>query len=266
MQTGLAKLTQDMAQLEALKAATDNSQKASEEAGKQISTLQGEFSAYQAASTKENAAFEAAVSGLQAETAEIKAGISRLDANFAKLTSPNDAALIAARMTLLAVSGALTPDDIDPLARLVGSDPTLAEAAAQVRTLAGEDVLTVAALQAQFDAVKDAALERARRLQLSWLQSGFSAAHTMLADLGFMRPNAEGKDELVIAEASRQMSNGRLGRVMFELQAASPELRQQLAPWMSAAQLRVNLDTSLQRLIDGLLQRNMNATGVPGAG
>lgn len=242
------------AQLAELKSATSDLQT-------QLGEIQSSVSSHQA----QLGELKSVASGLQAQLGEIKSGMEKLAEAYAKLSAPDNGPLLAAKLVLLSVNGALAPEDIDPLARLVGADPALAEAAARVRTLTGEDVLTVAALQAQFEAIKNMALERARRLQLTWLESGLSTAHAVLADLGLTHPQSEEKDELVIAEATREMNNGRLGRALFELQAASPELRQQLAAWTSAAQLRINLDTSLQQLIDGLMERQAKPAGAPPA-
>lgn len=266
MQASIAKLSGDVALLDAAKNEASVSLKSSEEAAKQMAALQSKLSALETSVTAGNVEMKAAVSGNQAAIAELQAGVSALTKRYADLSAPGDAPLLAAKLTLLAVNGTLAPEDIDPLAGLVGSDPALADAAAQVKALTGGDVLTVDALQTQFSAAKDGALQRARRLQLTWLEAGLSTAHALLSDLGFTRPHAEEKDELVIAEATRQMNNGRLERALFELQAASPELRQQLAPWISAAQLRINLDTSIQQLIDGLMQRQTKTMGSPDAG
>lgn len=252
VQADIAELKTSVAQIVEVKAEAAASLKAAQEAGAGMTALSNRVDAAEAAAAQKNK--------------ELSTSVADLSAALSKLATPSEAPLVAARLVLLSVNGELAPQDIEQLTGLVSADPALAEIAGQLRALAGESIPTITALQVQFNAIKDSALQKALTSRLGWMESGLSLAHETLSEFGLLRPGAEEKDQVVILEAARQIDSGKLGKALFELQAASPELRQLLAPWISAAELRVTLDKTLQQLIDGLLSIKVMPPDAPGAG
>lgn len=192
--------------------------------------------------------------------------VARLEESYSLLSAPLERPLIAAKLVLLAANGTLTPSNVEVLATAVGTDPALTAAAARLKTLASEDVPTYAALFAAFRERAPGAADAARRLRESGWDSVVGSVNSFLSQLSLGGPTDDDKDSIVLIQATRQLDNGRLSRAVFELQAASPELRHELASWISAAELRMSFDAALMDIVNGLLKQTPTPSSNASAG
>jgi hypothetical protein len=181
--------------------------------------------------------------------------IARLNVAVESLAVPGKLPLIVARIVLRHASNSLERHDIDTLAALAGSHPLLTEPVAQLKSLALEDVPTVAALRDAFRERRNAAQEAARRARMQWWEVPVDYARTGLSDIGISKSAAIDQDRNVIEQIGRELDSGRLDKALLEMQAASQELQSELSAWASAARLRVSLDQAVLLVIDGLLEQ-----------
>lgn len=167
------------------------------------------------------------------------------------------ASLLVARMALVNSTRTLTAEEVEQLASVAAVDPALSEVVATLKVLAGQPIYSFAALRERFAAEHEAALEYARGAQLQWWESGLSSAHSTMANWGLTRPVEESKDDLVVAEAMRLLDLNNLRGALFQLDSASPELKEALAQWRDQAQLRQTFDDTLLQLVDILISRDV---------
>lgn len=200
-------------------------------------------------SQRQAASEKAAMQQLQ----RIETVLGQHDQRLAVATAPQVGALLVARLALVSVNRAMTATDVEQLTGVAALDPALSEAVATLKVLAGQDIPSLAALRSQFEAARTPALSEARSTQLPWWQVGISSARSTMSDWGIARPLQESKDELIVTQAQRRLDLGDIRGALFELDSASPELKNALTLWLDQAHLRLSLDDALFQLVDSMI-------------
>lgn len=209
---------------------------------------------------------EALNQDVQSSKTEAEAATSKLSAQVQALSSANAAPLLAIRLAISANAGSVDPADIAALTALQPMTPALGDALTQLKALAGGDIQSFTPLRDSFMKRQSSAIAAARAARLKWWELPVSYARYTLADLGMGRPPEQDMDQLVVDEAIEQLNGGHLAKALEKLQGASPELLRELAPWISAAKLRVSLDQAVLEAIDALLTQAAPQQAQPAPG
>ena len=181
--------------------------------------------------------------------------IKRLNEAVALLAEPGKLPLIAARIALRHASNSLEQRDIETLATLAGSHPSLVEPVSQLKALALEDVPTVEALRDMFRKQQDPAQEAAKLARMNWWEVPVAYARAGLSDIGISHAASVDQDQSVMERITRELDMGRLDKALLEMQSASHELQTELSAWESVARLRLTLDHAILLVVDGLLEQ-----------
>lgn len=195
---------------------------------------------------------------LRDELSAIETRLQQHDKQLAMTVQPQPLSLLIARTALMSANRSLTADDIRSLEMLAAFDPKLAENVATLKVLVEKQIYPLDVLRDQFLSMSAEALMAARKAQMEWWESGLSSAHSKMADWGIAGPAQKQKDDLAVEAARRDLELGNIGGALLQIEAASPELKTALAPWMDQANLRLDFDTALQGLVDTIVGR---ATG-----
>lgn len=191
-----------------------------------------------------------------AHVAQVEAMVAEHDRRLAATQQSPMASLIVARLALVTANGAVSAHEVEQLSAVATLVPAVSETVATLKVLSGQDILSMSALRDQFLNQQEAALSAARSAQLEWWEAGLSSVQTTASDWGLARPQHHSKDDIAMENAAHRLDAGDLQGALFELEAASPEIKDALRLWLDQAQLRVTFDETLLQLVDGLIRQD----------
>lgn len=210
---------------------------------------------------------QATVQGQTAQQiGQVEALLADHDRRLAVVQQSPMASLMVARVALVSATGTVSAREVELLATAAALDPALSESVATLKVLAGQDIVSLAALRDQFADQREAALSAARSAQLEWWEAGLSSVQTTASDWGLAGPRHHSKDDIAVENAAHRLDVGDLTGALFELEAASPEIKDALRLWLDQAQLRVTFDETLLQLVDALIHREGKSPGSSSSG